>query len=123
MKKKIYASNSRRAELIDLIEQIRIPANDDLSYDIEEILEEYGASEDDSDPVEGFYATMPDEDLDKAYEQIKAIAPQPPITFRFYFKDGNQKLIEAENIYEALSYICFDLGIQAINVRKIEEVR
>ena len=123
MKKMIHASNSRRAELIDLIEQIRIPADGDLADDIEEILSEYGASEDDSDPDEGFYATMSDEALEEAYEQIKAIAPQPPITFRFYFKDGNQKLIEAENIYEALSYICFDLGIQAINVRKIEEVK
>lgn len=123
MKKRIYAGSSRRAELIDLIEQIRIPADDDLGHDIEEILAEYGASEDDSDPDEGFYATMSDKDLDEAYEQIKTIAPQPPITFRFYFKDGNQKLIEAENIHEALSYVCFELGMQAIDVRKIEEVQ
>ena len=122
MKKRIYASKVRRTELIDLIEQIRIPANDNLSDDIEEILLQHGASEDDSDPDEGFYATMSDKDLDEAYEQIKAIAPQLPITFRFYFKDGNQKLIEAENIYDALSYVCFELGIQATNVRKIEEV-
>lgn len=65
---------------------------------------------------------MSNEALEEAYEQIKAILPPSPTTFRFYFRDGNQKLIEGENIYDALSYLCFDLGIEATNVRKIEEV-
>lgn len=43
-------------------------------------------------------------------------------TFRFYFKDGNQKLIEAENMYDALSYILFEQHHDAKDIYRIEEV-
>lgn len=42
-------------------------------------------------------------------------------TFRFYFADGNQKLVDASNIYEALSYVCFELNCNAEDIYKIEE--
>lgn len=44
-------------------------------------------------------------------------------TFRFYFTGGNRKLIEAPNIYEALSYVCFELDCSAEDIYKIEEVK
>ncbi len=123
MKRVIRAASDRRADLISAIEKIRSDANDDLSNKMEIILQEEGASEDDSDPAEGFYVTMSDEDLERAYERIQEFLPQS-FTYRFYFKDGNQKLIEAENIYEALSFVCFDLtGIKASDIYKIEEVK
>ena len=43
-------------------------------------------------------------------------------TFRFYFKDGNQKLIEAVNIFDALSYVLFEEDYSAEDIYKIEEV-
>ena len=43
-------------------------------------------------------------------------------TFRFYFDDGNQKLIEADNIYDALSYVLFVQNLSAESIYKIEEV-
>lgn len=43
-------------------------------------------------------------------------------TFRFYFNDGNQKLIEADNIYDALSYVLFVQDLPAEGIYKIEEV-
>lgn len=43
-------------------------------------------------------------------------------TFRIYFNDGNQKLVEAAEIYSALYYIVFELGFSAYSVYKIEEV-
>jgi len=44
------------------------------------------------------------------------------ITFRVYFKDGNQKLFEAKNLYELISYICFETRASALDIYKIEEV-
>lgn len=43
-------------------------------------------------------------------------------TFRIYFKDGNQKLIEAPNIYIAVQYVCFELNFSAGDIYKIEEI-
>lgn len=37
---------------------------------IESILDQYGASEDDSDPDEGYYVTMSEDDLRRAYDAI-----------------------------------------------------
>lgn len=42
--------------------------------------------------------------------------------FRVYFRDGNQKLFEAENMYAVLSYIYFVLHYNASDITKIEEV-
>lgn len=44
-------------------------------------------------------------------------------TFRFYFKDGNQQMFDAENIYDALSYVLFvKKQYNATDIWKIEEV-
>ena len=43
-------------------------------------------------------------------------------TFRVYYTDGNRKLLEAENIYDALSYVLFEKGDNASDIWKIEEV-
>ena len=44
------------------------------------------------------------------------------MTYRVYFRDGNQKLFEAENMYVVINYICFDLNYNASDIIKIEEV-
>lgn len=43
-------------------------------------------------------------------------------TFKVYFNDGNQKLIEAPNIYVAVQYVCFELNFSAGDIYKIEEI-
>ena len=44
-------------------------------------------------------------------------------TFKFYFKDGNQKLFEAENMYDALSHVLFvEKRYTAEDIYKVEEV-
>lgn len=57
-----------REQYMDAIDQmIRLGRDEDL---IEEILMKHGASEDDSDPDEGFFVTMSDSDIQAAYEEI-----------------------------------------------------
>ena len=44
-------------------------------------------------------------------------------TFRFYFKDGNEQMFEAPNMYDALSYVLFEAKrYNATDIYKIEEV-
>lgn len=57
----------------DRIEALRDKFYDQYSDEIEEILLKYGASEDDSDPYEGFYVTMTTDELIAAYNKIKAL--------------------------------------------------
>ena len=47
-----------------------------LIKDAERILDSNNASEDDSDPEEGFYKTMSNQDLENAYKQLTALLPQ-----------------------------------------------
>lgn len=43
--------------------------------------------------------------------------------FKFYFKDGNRQMYEAENMYDALSYVLFVAKrYNASDIWKIEEV-
>ena len=43
-------------------------------------------------------------------------------TFKVYFVDGNQKLLEAEDIVAALNYVVYVAGSFASDIYKIEEV-
>lgn len=44
-------------------------------------------------------------------------------TFKVYFKDGNKKTFDAENIYDVLSHVLFvDRGYNASDIWKIEEI-
>lgn len=43
-------------------------------------------------------------------------------TFRIYFRDGNQKLLECENIVQAVNYVVYELGFAATEIYKLEEV-
>ena len=43
-------------------------------------------------------------------------------TFRICYNDGNKKLFEADNIYDALSFVLFERGDNASDIWKIEEV-
>lgn len=43
-------------------------------------------------------------------------------TFHIYFKDGNRKLLEAENIYDVIAYLVFDQDYSPDDIYKIEEV-
>ena len=53
---------------------------------------------------------------------IRATSEDDP-TFRFYFKDGNQQLFEAENMYDAISHVLFnERRYNASDIYKIEEV-
>lgn len=58
-----------RNQYIDLIVNI-MKENQDKVRDIEDLLLDYGASEDDSDPEEGLFSTMTDSDLRNAYEEL-----------------------------------------------------
>ena len=44
------------------------------------------------------------------------------MTFRVYFRDGNQKLFEAENMYAVINHLYFELNYNASDIVKIEEV-
>lgn len=60
-----------RYDYMDAIENLQEQTRE--YEEIEEILYKYGASEDDSDPDEGYFVTMSDEDLKAAYEEILKI--------------------------------------------------
>ncbi len=62
-----------RSLYIDKIEALRDKFYDQYSDEIEEILLKHGASEDDNDPYEGFYATMNTDEIIAAYNEIKAL--------------------------------------------------
>ena len=75
MKRSITASsNMTREQYMDVIEDIII---DTGNYDlVESILYQHGAAEDDSDPEEGYYATMSDKDIEDAYNEILSALSQ-----------------------------------------------
>lgn len=58
-----------RIEYMDAIGDL---IRDNMQYidTIESILDKYGASEDDSDPDEGYFVTMSDDDIRRAYDAI-----------------------------------------------------
>ena len=64
---RIYANYSRR-KYMDMIDNILRETG--KNEEIESILDRHNASEDDSDPYEGYFVTMSDEDLKAAYEEI-----------------------------------------------------
>ncbi len=43
-------------------------------------------------------------------------------TFRIYFKDGNRKLLEAENMYTVIGYLVFEQNYSPDDIYKIEEI-
>lgn len=75
MKESITASsNMTRKQYMDAIDDI---LKDTGKYSlVETILSQYGASEDDSYPEEGYYATMSDKDIEDAYNEILSALPQ-----------------------------------------------
>lgn len=45
------------------------------------------------------------------------------LTFKVYFKDGNQQIFEAENMYDVLSHVLFvENQYNATDIWKIEEI-
>lgn len=42
--------------------------------------------------------------------------------FRVYFRDGNQKLLNAENIVQVVNYLVYEAGFNAADIVKIEEM-
>lgn len=84
MKESVTASsNMTRKQYMDAIEKLM---NDTGKYSlVETILSQYGAAEDDSDPEEGYYATMSDKDIEDAYNEILSVLPQDSPS-RHYFR-------------------------------------
>ena len=74
MKKVIKASNARRKAFIKWIDEIWDELHRTHSTNLlnraENILVKYGGSRDEIDSEEGFYATMSDEGIEEAYEEI-----------------------------------------------------
>jgi len=82
-KESITASyNMTREQHMDAIEDM---LRDTGKYElIEHILYQHGASEDDSDPDEGYYVTMSDKDIEDAYQEIlSALTQDSP---KLYYK-------------------------------------
>lgn len=42
--------------------------------------------------------------------------------FKVYFRDGNQRIFSAENIYQVVNHVCFVLNYDAEDIIKVEEV-
>ena len=74
MKESVTASyNMTRKQYMDAIEDL---LNDTGRYDLESILYQHGAAEDDRDPEEGYYRTMSDKDIEDAYNEILSVLSQ-----------------------------------------------
>lgn len=75
MKRRVHSSYSRY-DYMDMIDDIiRQTGNRE---EVEEILDRHNASEDDSNPEEGYYASMSEDDLKSAYQEIlKSIELDP----------------------------------------------
>ena len=74
--KAIQITASSRSQLIDEIDKMYGTAfkiGESVVEKVEKILEKHNASEDDSDPNEGFFVTMSDEDLVKTIEELKPL--------------------------------------------------
>ena len=81
MRKAIKAATSKEREFYESqIEDMRI--NSDMREQIDDILLEYGASEDDSDREEGLYVTMSNLALKQAYLEIMKISDERVTTER-----------------------------------------
>ena len=73
---KLNESTSRQ-ELMDLVDSIYEKCNYlGLQDEAEEIFRRNHASEDDSDPNEGFYKTMSNQDLENAYKELMNLLPR-----------------------------------------------
>ena len=79
-----------RDQAIDAIEKIRLnPSNVEMIEKIEDILIKYGADmEDDTDPEEGFYASMYSNDIRMALDDIRDLVGNAP--------NGKYSLAESE---------------------------
>lgn len=98
-----------RQELIDAIEAIRkSPEADAKSDEIDDILTEFGASEDDSDPEEGFYAGMYTNDIRMAYEDIRKLLYDDYVNVYAKVESGWQLLFE--NIPEEQAQAIWQAG-------------
>lgn len=66
-----------RQELMDLVDSMYDKCNYlGLISEAEEIFRRNNASEDDSDPNEGFYKTMSNQDLENVYEELMNLLPK-----------------------------------------------
>ena len=65
----------RRKQLMEKLDKMynRLMAEGNLEAQVEDILMDNNASEDDSDPDEGFMATMSDQDIMNAIEELKQV--------------------------------------------------
>ena len=45
------------------------------------------------------------------------------MTYKVYFKDGNQKLFEADGIFDLICYLCYKMNYTQKDFYKVEEVR
>ena len=74
-----------RNQYIDLIVNI-MRENQDKIKDIEDLLLDYGASEDDSDPEEGLFSTMTDSDLRNAYNELSELIEEEKDPESYYLE-------------------------------------
>lgn len=60
----------------------------------------------------------------RRYCKMKKVirASEETKTFHIYFKDGNRKLLEAENMYTVIAYLVFEQNYSPDDIYKIEEV-
>lgn len=124
MKKYIQSAKSSRRSREDLINAIEAMRrlHDDKAEKFEEILFGNNANEDDSDPNEGFYNTMSDEDLSLALKLIKEEAYTDYISdLSTYLADALDLISEFEDIhfeddeFFSLMISCHDDIIRAKN--------
>lgn len=121
---------ARRDQLIDEIEEIR----NDRKYDqfigrIDGILDVHGASQDDSDPNEGFYVTMTTRDIAVALNEIHNListADKQADDFR-NITDGIKKLGFREAYAsgdggDVVYYVKDDLGIVICDVEEARRI-
>lgn len=90
------SSNMTREQLMDAIEDM---LRDTGKYElIEAILAQHGASEDDSDPEEGYYVTMSDKDIEDAYNEILSVLSQD--SPKHYYAQLKDRSYSRLNAYE-----------------------
>lgn len=126
MKKAIKATTSKEREFYEnQIEDMRI--NSDMREQIDDILLEYGASEDDSDREEGLYVTMSNLALKKAYLEIMKISDERVTTEREFsaaeglLLDNGFKSTYIDSAYGSVAY--FTKGIVGVVLCSPEEAK
>lgn len=72
IKSAIKATTQSRTRLIDKADELYSSAwQDGSGVEVEDIFNKYGASDDDSDPEEGFFSTMTDSQLSDAIREVE----------------------------------------------------